>query len=69
MPYRAAFHPSLALMREPRNASMSLLSLAAWQQPRGEVGEAAFPGKQWIGSKWQKHLGQAELSVVMPEVE
>ena len=38
-----AFHPSLELKAKPRNSSMHLLSLAAWQQPVGkEVGEAAF---------------------------
>lgn len=69
MPYRAAFHPSLALMREPKNASMSLLSLAAWQQPRGEVRGSSVSRQAMDCSKWQKHLGQAQLSVVMPEVE
>lgn len=62
MPYGVAYHPSLELMTEASNSGMHLLSLVTWQQPRGELGEAAFPG-----SEWQKHLVQAEL--VVPNLE
>lgn len=63
MPYSVAYHPSLELVTEARNSSMHLLSLATGQQPRGELGDAAFPGKQSVGSERQKHLVQAELAV------